>query len=217
MGAVTSPGELLQEAQGDLEEAKKLDPNNVQIYRYLAEVSVKKGEAAASRGNVDQKNAAEQQADEILAEAVRVAGDVPEAHVNLLTRKLTVAQRGTIAAAREQMKSLEPQYVDLTQRFASSPPVFAALGQFYSFYAAYLDSAGALEKLNRAIEATEQAGTAGGRQCRIPDADRQLPLPQVLRLRRRAGPEQGDRADGRSSGIAWGPGHDPAPCSLPSA
>ena len=95
MGAVTSPGELLQEAQGDLEEAKKLDPNNVQIYRYLAEVSVKKGEAAASRGNVDQKNAAEQQADEILAEAVRVAGDVPEAHLNLLTRKLTVAQRGT--------------------------------------------------------------------------------------------------------------------------
>ena len=82
MGAVTSPGELLQEAQADLEEARKLDPNNAQIYRYLAEVFVKKGEAAASRGNADQKNAAEQQADEILAEAVRAAGDVPEAHIN---------------------------------------------------------------------------------------------------------------------------------------
>lgn len=162
MGAVTSPGELLQEAQSDLEEAKKLDPNNVQIYRYLAEVSVRKGEAAASRGNVDQKNVAEQQADDILAEAVRVAGDVPEAHIHVLTRKLTVAQRGTIAAAREQMKSLEPQYVDLTQRFASSAPVFAALGQFYSFYAAYLDSANGLEKLNRAIEVTEQAGRLEG-------------------------------------------------------
>ena len=190
------------EAQSDLQEAKKLDPNNVQIYRYLAEVSVKKGEAAASRGNADQKNAAEQQADETLAEAVRVAGNVPEAHINVLTRKLTVAQRGTIAAAREQMKSLEPQYVDLTQRFASGAPVFAALGQFYSFYAAYLDSAGALEKLNRAIEVTEQAGRLDRRQCRIPDADRQLPLSQVFRLRRRAGPEQGHRADGESPGAA---------------
>ena len=80
LGAVTSPGELLQEAQSDLEEAQKLDPNNVQVYRYLAEVFVKKGEAAASRGNADQKNAAEQQADEILAEAVRAAGDGPRAH-----------------------------------------------------------------------------------------------------------------------------------------
>ena len=159
MGAVMSPGELLQEAQNDLEQAKKLDPNNVQAYRYLAEVFAKKGETAASRGNTDQKSAAEQQADDILAEAVRAAGQAAEAHVNVLTRKLTVAQRGSITATREQMKALEPQYEDLTQKFPSSPRVFAALGQFYSFYAAYLDSAGSLEKLNRAIQATEQART----------------------------------------------------------
>jgi tetratricopeptide (TPR) repeat protein len=156
MGAVTSPLELLQEAQNDLEQAKKLDPNNVQVYRYLAEVFVKKGETAASRGNVDQKNAAEQQADDILAEAVRAAGRAAEAHVNVLMRKLAVAQRGSITVTREQMKALEPQYDDLTQKFPSRPRVFAALGQFYSFYAAYLDSAGSLEKLNRAIQATEQ-------------------------------------------------------------
>jgi tetratricopeptide (TPR) repeat protein len=159
MGAVTAPGELLDEAQADLDEAKKLDPNNVPIYRYLAEVYVKKGERAASRGSVDQKNAAERQADEVLAEAVRVAGNVPEAHINMLTRKLTLAQRGDIAAGREQMKALEPQYVDLTRRFASRGEVFEALGQFYSLYAAYLDSAGALAKLNQAIQAAEQAGT----------------------------------------------------------
>jgi tetratricopeptide (TPR) repeat protein len=157
MGAVTSPEGLLQEAQGDLLEAKKLDPNNVQVYRYLAEVSVRRGETAASRGNADQKAAAEQQADDILAEAARVAGKMPEAHINVLMRRLTVAQRGTITAAKEQMKALEPQYESLTQKFASSPQVFAALGQFYSFYAAYLDSASAMEKLNRAIRATEQA------------------------------------------------------------
>ncbi len=157
LGAVTSPGELLQEAQNDLEEAKQLDPNNVQVYRYLAEVFVKKGETAASRGNTDQKNAAEQQADEILAEAVQAAGQTPEAQINVLTRKLTVAQRSSVTAAREEMKALEPQYEDLTRKFPSSPQVFVALGQFHSFCAAYLDSAGALEKLNRAIRATEQA------------------------------------------------------------
>lgn len=159
MGAVAAPVELLEEAQSDLQEAKKLDPNHVQVYRYLAEVCVKKGEMAASRGNVDQKNVADRQADDILAEAVRVAGNVPEAHINVLTRKLTLAQRGGITAAREQMKALEPQYVDLTRRFASSGPVCAASGQFYSFYAAYLDSANALEKLNQAIQVTARAGT----------------------------------------------------------
>ncbi len=161
MGAVTSPAELLQEAQSDLQESRMLDPNNPAVYRYLAEVFVKQGEAAAARGNVDQKNKAEQQADEILAEAVLAADNVPEAHINLLTRKLTVAQRSgiTITAAREQIKALEPQYEALTRQFASRPQVFAALGQYYSFYAAYLDSAGAIEKLNRAIQAAEQAGS----------------------------------------------------------
>jgi len=159
MGAVASPGDLLQEAESDLQQARKLDPNNAQVYRYLAEVFVKEGEAAASRGNVDQKNAAERQADDILAEAVRVAGHAPEAYVNVLMRKLAVAQRGGITAAREQMKVLEPQFEGLAQKFASSGQVFAALGQFYSFYAAYLDSANGMEKLNRAIGATERAGT----------------------------------------------------------
>jgi tetratricopeptide (TPR) repeat protein len=168
MGAVTSPGELLQEAQNDLQQAKKLDPNNPQVYRYLAEVFVKEGETAASRGSVDQKNAAEQQADEILAEAVRAAGNMPEAHINMLTRKLTVAQRGGITAAREQMKAMEPQYEGLTQKFASSPQVFAALGQFYSFYAAYLDWASGMEKLNRAIQVTEQAYTLDGGNVEYP-------------------------------------------------
>lgn len=159
MGAVTSPVELLQQAQSDLQEAKKVDPNNVQAYQYLAQVALKNGELAASRGNTDQKAAAEQQADEILAEAVRAAGNVPQAHLNVLARQLLVAQRGTSTAAREQMKTLEPQYADLARRFASCPEVFAALGQFYSFYAAYSDTAGALEKLTRAIEASGQAAT----------------------------------------------------------
>ena len=157
MGAVTSPVELFQEAETDLQESMKLDPNNAQVYHCLAQVFIEKGEIAASRGNLDQKDAAEKQADDILAQGARAAANVPESHIYVLARKLTVAQRGGITAAREQMKVLEPQYEAVTQKFASSPQAFAALAQFYSFYATYLDSKSAVGKLDQAIRAAEQA------------------------------------------------------------
>ncbi len=157
MGAVTAPGEFLKEAEADLQEARKLDPNNPQVYHYLAEVFSEKGDIAASRGSLDEKDAAEKQADDILAEGVRAAGSAADAHIHLLARRFAVAQRGGVAAAREQIKALESQYEGLTQRFESSPRAFAALAQFYSFYAAYLDSQAAIEKLDRAIEAVERA------------------------------------------------------------
>lgn len=157
MGAGTAPDELLQEAQTDLEEARKLDSNNAQVYHYLAQVFVERGKRAASAGNRNEQTAAEKQADEILAEGVRAAGETAEAHVNLLARKLAMMQRGTIAAAREQMKDLESQYEDLTRRFASSPQAHAAQAQFYSFFAAHLDAASARDKLDRAIAAAGRA------------------------------------------------------------
>ncbi len=157
MGAVTSPTELLQEAESDLQQVRKLDPGNAQVYRHLAEVFLEKGDIAASRGNVGEKDAAERQADDILTEGTRAAGTSPDAFLHLLSRKLTVAQRGGIAAVREQMKAIESQYAGLTQKFPSSPPVFGALAQFYSYYAAYLGPDTAMEKLDRAIQAAEQA------------------------------------------------------------
>ncbi|MEN6578778.1 MAG: tetratricopeptide repeat protein [Phycisphaerales bacterium] len=159
MGAVTSPGALLEEAQRDLEEARKLDPNDAQVHHYLAQVFVEKGKLAASAGNRNEQAAWEKQADVILAEGVRAAQEVPEAHIHVLARKLAVMQQGTIAAAREQMKSLESEYEGLTQRFTSSPQAFAAKARFYSYFAAYLDSASAADKLDKAIAAAEQASS----------------------------------------------------------
>jgi len=159
MGAVTSPAELLEEARGDLEEARKLDPNNAQVYHYLAQVFAEKGKLAASASNRTEQAAAEKQADAILADAVRAAPDAPEAHIHVLARKVAVVQQGTIAAARERMRSLESEYEDLTRRFASSPQAFAAKAQFYSYFAAYLDRASAADKLDKAIAAAEQAGS----------------------------------------------------------
>jgi tetratricopeptide (TPR) repeat protein len=157
MGAVASPGALLAEAQSDLEEARKLDPNDAQVYRCLSQVFVEKGKLAATAGSRSEQAAARKQADEILAEGARAAKDVPDVHIDVLTRKLEAVQDGTIAAAREQMNSLESEYEGLTQRFASSPQAFAAKAQFYSCFAACLDSASAMGELDKAIAAAGQA------------------------------------------------------------
>jgi tetratricopeptide (TPR) repeat protein len=159
MGAVASPGRLLQEAQVDLEEANKLDANNAQVYYYLSQVFAVRGRIAASVGSRNEQAQAEKQADEILAEGLRAAGESPEAHIHALARKLAVVQRGTIAEARARMKDIESQYDDLTRRFASSPQAYAAKAQFLSFFAAYLDAASARDKLDKAIAAAQQAGS----------------------------------------------------------
>lgn len=157
MGAVTSPDELLREAEADLQEARRLDPNNEQVYQYLAQVFIERGRLAASRGHRVEQTAAERQADQILAEALETAGDVPEAHINVLMRRLSIMERDTISAARKRMKALAPEYDQLTRRFASSPRAFAAKAQFHSFFSSHLDSVSAMDMLDRAIQAAEQA------------------------------------------------------------
>lgn len=159
MGAVPSPGDLLREAQADLEEAKKLDRTNPQVYHCLSQVFVTRGKIATSVGNRNEQTQAEKQADEVLAKGVRAAGDSPEVHIHVLARKLNVVQRGTISEAREQMRALESEYDAMTQRFASSAQAHAAKAQFLSFFAAYLDAPSARDKLDKAIVAARQAGT----------------------------------------------------------
>lgn len=204
MGAVPSPGDLLREAQADLEEARKADANNVQAYHHLSQVFVVRGRIAASLGNRSEQAQAEKQADEILAEGLRVAGESPEMHIFVLARKLAATQQGTISEARERMKNLESDYDALTRRFASSPQAFAAKAQFLSFFAAYLDAASARDKLDKAIAAAQRAGTldpdnpeyailaasyqyrkssvykdAAAQQAAIDLADKALQLPEV--------------------------------------
>lgn len=158
LGAATSPDELLGEAENDLQKAKKLDPNNTDVYRYLAEVLLEKGEKAVSRGSLDEKDRAERRADEILAEGVSANSNRPEAYISLLTRKLTLARRGGTTAVREQMQALEPEYQALVERFPSSAEAFDAVAEFHTIYSAYSGSEAAADRLGRAIEAAEKAG-----------------------------------------------------------
>lgn len=157
LGAGTSPDALLEQAQGNFEKAKEADPNNPDIYNYLARIVVQRGENSASRGNVQQREAAAKQADETLAEGVKTSGNAPQACVNLLARKFAVARAGQVAAARAKMQAMQPEYQGLAEKFPDNANVFAAAAEFYSVYSAYLGSTTSGEVLNRAIEAADKA------------------------------------------------------------
>lgn len=157
MGAVTMPDESLDNAISDFRKVQQLDPNNVDAYWYLAQATIEKGELLTSPGNLGEKDEAAEQATEILQQAVEVANANPKSHVNLLSRKLTLAQRSEAGEARQQIRSLEPEYLSLVKKFPSSAEAHAALSGYYSVRSIYLPSEQGLASLDKAVEAVETA------------------------------------------------------------
>lgn len=194
MGAATSPDQLLAEAKQDLQTAKELEPRNAEAYRFLAQALLEEGRRAESRGDVALRDEAVGHADEILAEAVEVAGDVPDPHINLLVRRLSEAQGRGIEEARQALSDMEGECEDLLARFSSHPGAFAAVAEFYSAHAAYLHSEAAAEKLDRAIGAAEKA-------CALDETSvRYARMAAGLHYRRSS--LYGDEADLRKA-VAW--------------
>lgn len=125
-GAVTDPEATLARAKSDIEKAQALDPNNPQVYWQLARVVVANAEILARRGNLEERDRARQQAEQVLTKAVEVAGDDVTTHLNLLAMKPAFSQMD----ANEQ-KSLEPEYLAIVDKFNSSADAYAALARFY--------------------------------------------------------------------------------------
>ncbi|RPJ39416.1 MAG: hypothetical protein EHM35_02430, partial [Planctomycetaceae bacterium] len=136
-----------------------MDPNSSDIYYYLARVILQRGENVASRGSLDQKEAAARQANEILAEGMKATGNVPQACINFVTRKFAVARTGRATAARTEMQALQPEYQGLVEKFPENANASAVTAEFYSVYSAYLGSVAAAEALGHAIDAAEKAAT----------------------------------------------------------
>jgi tetratricopeptide (TPR) repeat protein len=161
MGVATEPDELLREATDDLDKAQKLEPNNVDAYKYLADVAVAKGELLASRGSREQRDVAAKQAREILEQAVKILPDSVAARVNLLSRKLALARRGEASLVLAQVSALEPEYDKLVKRFPSSPEAFSALAEFYTYCAIISGPKDAAKRLDESIAAAEKASELG--------------------------------------------------------
>ncbi|UCF44011.1 MAG: tetratricopeptide repeat protein [Planctomycetota bacterium] len=128
LGAVTDREESLERAIGDLERVRELEQGSVEVYSHLAQAVITKGNLLASRGNLEERDKTREQAKELLEQAVEVAPDDVGAHVNRLTikRDLVIAQ-----GDREQIQSLEPEYLALVEKFASSAQAHLELARFY--------------------------------------------------------------------------------------
>ncbi len=128
LGAVTDRDESLERAILDLEKVRELEPGNVDVYSHLAQAVITKGDLLASRGSLEEKGKAREQARELLEQAVEVAPDYVGAYVNRLAikRDLVIAQ-----GDREQVQSLEPEYLALVGKFASSAQAYLELARFY--------------------------------------------------------------------------------------
>ncbi|MGA1979088.1 MAG: hypothetical protein ABSG99_00775 [Sedimentisphaerales bacterium] len=152
LGAVTDPNASLSKAVDDLEKARELEPNNVDIYRYLSQALITKGEILASKGDIEGRDKNRKQATEILEQAVEVLGADVRAHASLLAMKTTLAQLG----GREQIQSLEPEYLSLVEKFDSNALAFSALTGFYSMLGyKYLDKA--VEAVEKAVELDKES------------------------------------------------------------
>lgn len=144
-GAVTDPDESLERAIDDLEEVRKLQPDNVDTYWYLARAVREKGNIAASRGDLDRKDEAAEQAKEILEQAVELASDNPKTHVRLLQMKFALARD---RRSREQIEALEPEYQLLVDKFSTSAEAFSALCGYYQLMG--------FKNIDKALEAAEK-------------------------------------------------------------
>jgi tetratricopeptide (TPR) repeat protein len=157
LGAVTNKDESLELAENDLKKVLEFEPADIDAYWYLAQAAVTKGEIFASRGNFEERDKAEKQALSILEQAVNAANDNPKAHINLLAQKLTFAGDSSSEQLKEQIQSLEPEYLSLVERFASSAEAFAAVSSFYSAYSLFSGPRLGSTYLDKAIEAVEKA------------------------------------------------------------
>ena len=157
LGAVTDRDEALAQAVDALKKVQEFEPNNIDAYWYLARAAVTKGEIFASRGNLEERDKATEQATALLEQAVQVAGTEPKAHINFLALKLMLAKSSSPELQNERIRALEPEYLSLARDFSSSAEAFAAISQFYSVYSSFSGPRLGPENFDKAIEAVEQA------------------------------------------------------------
>ena len=146
-GGVLDPDKLIEQATNDLEKVLEFEKYNIDVYLYLAHAALQKGENLAKKGNFEERDKAIEKAKEILGQAINAAPDNAEAHINLLTLKLA----STKSISKEQIQSLEPEYLSLVDKFPSNATVLSAISLFYS------DLRLGPEYLDKATKAAEEA------------------------------------------------------------
>jgi len=146
LGQEAEREKLLNEAKDILERLRQARPDDVTLYEYLARAEIVQGQIDHVRGITNAQTQAARRAEAILQEAVKVAPESVEAHVNLLSTRLSAAQTDPNAVI-----ALETDYKALVERFPKAPKAYKALAVYYD----------ARNNPDAAIKAMEQARSLG--------------------------------------------------------
>ncbi len=154
LGMVTNKEESLKSAIADFEKVKQLEPQNPDSYTFLAQATAFAGDIEASKGNLDAKTKAQQDAIELLNEANKATNNDISINITLLNMKheFSFAQSASSESdLQKRLLAMEPDYLSLVSKFPSSAEAFASLAGFYA------DFRLGVTHLGKAIESAEKA------------------------------------------------------------
>jgi predicted Zn-dependent protease len=120
LGSVANRREMLDKAVKNLEQLKKLAPDDAKVYEYLAEATSLKGELDEVGGLRGAREAAQKEAQQILAQAVSVVSDKGLANANLFEMKIRQAQSdpNLLPAIRKEGQQLIETYPEASRLLA---------------------------------------------------------------------------------------------------
>ena len=144
--------EMYDQAINDLQTAKELEPDNVNIYRLLSQAITSRGNYLDSKGNLEAKQKAAVEAMQLLEECLTKSKDKVQAEINIVSKKLANADEKGLDA----IKLLEPEFLSLSNKYSSVAEVQARTAEYYLLtgpkgidkVVEYIEKAMALDKEN---------------------------------------------------------------------
>ena len=142
-GQKTDKTAAIKQTIETLQKAREIEPNNVDVYQYLADAMITKGTIMAEKGVLGAAKNAKEQAEKILADGIENNPQSAKAYLNLYNVNLEASRSDT-----EIFDSLEKDLTALTEQFPQSPLAWSGLSMLYQSRPKYLD---------KALEAAEKA------------------------------------------------------------
>jgi tetratricopeptide (TPR) repeat protein len=125
-GQVTDKETTIKNAIEILQKASGEEPNNVDVYQYLADAIIQNGEILAVKGVLNAAENARQEAEKILLKGIEILPNEPKSYLNLYGTKLDETR-----ANSDKYKELESNLTNLTEKFSDSPLPYFMLVRLY--------------------------------------------------------------------------------------
>jgi tetratricopeptide (TPR) repeat protein len=125
-GQITDKETTINNAIEILRKTSEEEPNNVDVYQYLADAIIQNGEILAAKGVLNAAENARQEAEKILLKGVENLPNEPRTYINLYNTKLAEA-----GVNQGKYKELESKFIDLTKKFSDSSLPYFGLVQLY--------------------------------------------------------------------------------------